>query len=82
MCLPLAKRLPGLLRYVIGRAVSFGPSVANHYRAAFLTFDDAEAVRVAYRPEVGRELRADEKCLISDEEVACIDAREIFPEQP
>ena len=78
---PLARRLPGLRHYVIGRAVDFGPSVADRYRAVFLSFDDAEALRGAYRSEVGRELRADEQRLITDVEVRFVEAQQMLPEQ-
>lgn len=64
---PLARRLPGLRHHVIGRAVDFGPSVADRHRAALLAFDDADALRAAYRSDVGRELRADKKQLIAVE---------------
>lgn len=78
---PLARRLPGLRHYVIGRAVDFGLSVADRYRAVFLSFDNAEALRAAYRSEVGRELRADEKRLVTDAALTFMDAQQILPEQ-
>jgi uncharacterized protein (TIGR02118 family) len=74
---PLARRLPGLRRYVIGRAVDFGPFAADRYRGALLAFDDATALRAAYASEVGRELRVDEKRLIADAVVTFIDAQDI-----
>ncbi len=76
---PLARRLPGLRQYVIGRAVDFGPSVADRHRAALLAFDDADALRAAYRSDVGRELRADEKQLIADAVVVFMEAQQILP---
>ena len=76
---PLARRLPGLRQYVIGRAVDFGPSVADRHRAALLAFDDAGALRAAYRSDVGRELRADEKQLIADAVVVFVEAQQILP---
>ena len=78
---PLARRLPKLRHYVIGHTVDFGPSVADRYRAVFLAFDDAEALRAAYRSDVGRELRADEKRLITDVVLTFTDAQQILPEQ-
>lgn len=76
---PLARRLPGLRHYVIGRAVDLGPARADRHRAAFLAFDDAEALRAAYRSDVGRELRADEKRLITDAVVTFMEAEQIHP---
>ena len=74
---PLARQLPGLRRYIIGRAIDLGPLVAPRQRAAILVFDDAEALRAAYRSEVGRALREDEKRLIADPLVTLIEAEEI-----
>ncbi|MFH1479630.1 MAG: EthD family reductase [Pseudomonadota bacterium] len=76
---PLARRLPGLLYYVIGRPVDFGSSVANRHRAGFLGFNDADALRAAYLSDLGRELRADEKRLITDLIVTFIDGQQILP---
>ena len=66
---PLARRLPGLRRYVIGRPVAVGPTDARRQRAAILVFDDVAALRQAYRSEVGRALREDEKRLIGPADV-------------
>jgi uncharacterized protein (TIGR02118 family) len=63
---PLARRLPGLRRYVIGRPEALGPTAARRQRAAILVFDDVAALRQAYRSEVGRALREDEKRLIGE----------------
>jgi uncharacterized protein (TIGR02118 family) len=76
---PLARRLPGLRHYVIGKASDFGPFAAERYRAALLAFDDAEALRAAYRSEVGRELRADEKRLLADAVATFMEAEQIVP---
>jgi len=67
---PLARRLPGLRRYVIGPAVAVGPAGAQRQRAAILVFDDAVALREAYHSELGRALREDEKRLIGPADVA------------
>ncbi|GIX49612.1 MAG: hypothetical protein KatS3mg131_3823 [Candidatus Tectimicrobiota bacterium] len=74
---PLARRLPGLRRYLIGQAISLGPLAAPRHRAAILAFDSAEALRAAYRSEVGRALREDEKRLIADAFVTLIEGEEI-----
>lgn len=76
---PLARRLPGLRQYVIGRAVDFAAARADRQRAAILVFDDADAMRAAYRSEVGRELRADEKRLVADAIVTFAEAQQILP---
>lgn len=76
---PLARRLPGLRQYVIGRAADFGGVTASRHRVALLAFDDAEALRAAYRSEVGRALRVDEKRLISDAIVTFVEAQQIRP---
>jgi len=77
---PLAKRLPGLRHYFIGRPLDFALSKADRQRAAVLSFDDVEALRAAYRSEVGRELRADEKRMATDVIVTFVDAKQILPE--
>jgi uncharacterized protein (TIGR02118 family) len=76
---PLARRLPGLRHYLIGRAVDFGPAAADRHRAALLAFDDADALRAAYRSDVGCELRADEKRLIADAVVTFVEAEQVHP---
>ena len=78
---PLARRLPGLRQYLIGRAADFGPSAADRHRAALLAFDDADALRAAYRSDVGRELRADERRLITDAAVVFVEAQSVLPTQ-
>jgi uncharacterized protein (TIGR02118 family) len=75
---PLARRLPGLRHYVIGRAVDLGPLAANRYRAALLAFDNTDALREAYRSSVGRALREDEKRLIIDAVVTVVEAQEVI----
>lgn len=66
---PLARRLPGLRRYVVGRPAAVGPAGVGRTRAAILVFDDVAALRRAYRSEVGRALREDEKRLIGAADV-------------
>lgn len=74
---PLARRLPGLRRYVIGPPVAVGPAGARHQRAAILVFDDAAALREAYRSEVGRALREDEKRLIGPADVTYVTGEDV-----
>jgi len=75
---PLARRMPGLLHYVIGRPVEFAGSAVDRHRVAILAFEDAEALRAAYRSEVGRELRADEKRLVVDVLMTCMEGEKIL----
>lgn len=79
---PLARRLPGLRQYVIGRPADFAGTAAARDRAAILVFDDREALRAAYRSEVGRELRQDEKRLIADALTTFVEAEEVRPAGP
>jgi uncharacterized protein (TIGR02118 family) len=74
---PLARRLPGLRRYVIGRPEAVGPAGARGQRAAILAFDDVAALRQAYRSEVGRALREDEKRLIGEADVVYVTGEDV-----
>ena len=74
---PLARRLPGLRQYLIGRPVDFAGVTASRQRAAMLVFDDREALRAAYRSDVGRELRQDEKRLIADAMTTFMEAEDV-----
>ena len=75
---PLARRLPGLRSYVIGRPTDFAGVTATRQRAAVLIFDDREALRAAYRSDVGRELRQDEQRLIADAVTTFMDAEDVL----
>jgi uncharacterized protein (TIGR02118 family) len=74
---PLASRLPGLRRYVMGPLVGTRSIPAERARGAILAFDDLAALRAAYRSPLGVELRADEDRLITDARVILIDGTEI-----
>lgn len=74
---PLARRLPGLRRYVIGPLVGTRTIPADRARGAILAFDSLDALRAAYRSPVGTELRADEQRLIAEPRVILIDGEEI-----
>jgi len=75
---PLARRLPGLRRYTIGRLIETRAIPATQYRGAILAFDSVEALRDAYRSPIGVELRADEQRLLSDPRALLIDGHEIL----
>jgi uncharacterized protein (TIGR02118 family) len=70
----LARRLPGLRHYVIGK-LARGGSDRERYRLAVLAFDSRDALREAYRSPLGRELRADERATIVNARVSWLDAR-------
>ena len=67
----IARRLPGLRNYMIGKLGAGG----DRYRIAILAFDSAEAFRDAYRSAVGAELIKDEEATIRDARVYRLDAR-------
>lgn len=74
---PLARRLPGLQRYVIGKLLETPTVRAERYRGAILGFDTLDALRAAYASPVGRELRQDEKRLIADPRAILIEGETV-----
>jgi uncharacterized protein (TIGR02118 family) len=71
----IARRLPELRNYMIGKLVA-RPGIQNsHYRMAILVFDTIEAYRAAYRSPVGQELLKDETATIRNARVWRLDAR-------
>jgi len=76
----LARRLPGLRHYLIGRfvpPVGMRPDLAppsDRLRMAMLVFDDIETLRAAYRSPAGEELARDEQETIANARVYRIDA--------
>ena len=75
---PLAKRLPGLRRYLIGHPIDFGIATVVHHRAALLAFDDRQVFTEAYRTEIGRELRVDERRTIGEARIFYMDAEDVL----
>lgn len=65
----IARRLPGLRHYMIGRLVEAAGQRPDRLRLALLAFDDAEALRAAYRSPVGAELIKDEDATIANARV-------------
>lgn len=67
---PLAKQLPGLLKYEIndGKIIST-TGHSDIYRIANLYFDTVEAMMTAFKSEIGQRCAADRKILANDEEV-------------
>jgi len=70
----LARRLPGLRHYHIGRLMPVAGTPPELLRMAALVFDDFEALKAAYRSPVGRELANDEEATITNARVYRIDA--------
>jgi uncharacterized protein (TIGR02118 family) len=70
----IARRLPGLRHYMVGRVVAKLGADPERPRVAFLAFDNAEAGREAYRSPVGQELTADEAETIANPRVYRLDA--------
>jgi uncharacterized protein (TIGR02118 family) len=72
----VARRLPGLRYYAIGRLAdrSAPAAKADRLRAAMLVFDSSAAWRAAYRSPVGEELLKDEEASIGNARVHRLDA--------
>jgi len=56
--IPLAKQLPGLLRYTVSRNVTPGRG-KQHYLVAELDWDSMEAMQAAFASEIGQQTGAD-----------------------
>ena len=70
----LARRLPGLRHYMIGRLMPVAGVQPERLHMATLIFDDFEALKAAYRSPAGRELAKDEEATITNARVYRIDA--------
>lgn len=67
--IPLAKQLPGLIRYEINDGPI--PSPTGHsevYRIANLYFDSLEAIKDAFASEIGQKCAADRKIFAPNNE--------------
>jgi uncharacterized protein (TIGR02118 family) len=71
----IARRLPGLRNYIVGKLIQVPGSDITRNRMAILVFDSLEAYRAAYASEVGAELMKDEAATIRNAEVRRLDAR-------
>ncbi len=71
----IARRLPGLRNYIIGKLAPSDDGAPGRYRLAILAFDSPDALRDAYRSPVGRELAEDERATIRNPRVFRLDAR-------
>jgi uncharacterized protein (TIGR02118 family) len=70
----IARRLPGLRHYMVGRLVEAAGRHPDRSRMALLAFDDEAALREAYRSAVGVELIKDEEATIAQARVYRIEA--------
>jgi uncharacterized protein (TIGR02118 family) len=70
----IARRLPGLRNYMVGRPLETAGQHPDRLRIAMLAFDNAQALRDAYRSTVGAELIKDEEATIANARVYRIDA--------
>lgn len=67
---PLAKRLPGLIKYETNKgAVTTITGGVSPYLIGTLYFEDLDAIKNAFASEVGRACAADRRRLASNEEV-------------
>ena len=71
----IARRLPGLRNYIIGKLIKTPGIEDSRYRMATLVFDSLDAYRAAYASPVGRELLKDEAATIRNARVYRLDAR-------
>ena len=71
----IARRLPGLRNYIIGRLIKTPGIEESRYRMAILVFDSLDAYRAAYASPAGRELLKDEAATIRNARVYRLDAR-------
>jgi len=71
----IARRLPGLRNYIIGKLIKTPGIDDSRYRMATLVFDTLEAYRAAYASPAGRELLKDEAATIRNARVYRLDAR-------
>src|SRR5260370_20096988 len=65
----IARRLPGLRNYVIGKLIKTPGIEDARYRMAILAFDSLDAYRAAYASPAGRELLKDEAATIRNARV-------------
>jgi uncharacterized protein (TIGR02118 family) len=71
----IARRLPGLRNYIIGKLIKTSGIEDSRYRMATLVFDSLDAYRAAYASPAGRELLKDEEATIRNARVYRLDAR-------
>jgi len=67
--IPLAKQLPGLIKYEISDAAIASTTGHSAYRIANLYFESLEAMMNAFQSEIGQKCAVDRKILANNEEV-------------
>ena len=70
----IARKLPNLRHYMVGRLVEAAGRQPDRSRFALLAIDNTEALRAAYRSAVGTELLKDEEVTIANARVFSIEA--------
>ena len=66
--IPLAKQLPGLIKYEISEAAIASTTGHSAYRIANLYFDSMEAIKNAFASKIGQQCAADRKILAPNNE--------------
>lgn len=74
---PLARKLPGLKRYIVGPITKTRGGPSQFERCAMLVFESRDALRNAYRSEIGKALIEDENRLIGDYHVSFVEGDEV-----
>jgi uncharacterized protein (TIGR02118 family) len=67
--IPLAKQLPGLIKYEINDGGIVSPTGHASYRIANLYFESMEAMKNSFASEIGQKCAADRRILAKDEDV-------------
>jgi uncharacterized protein (TIGR02118 family) len=71
----IARGLPGLRNYIVGKLIKTVGIEDSRYRIAVLVFDSLDAYRAAYASPAGRELLKDEAATIRNARAYRLDAR-------
>lgn len=67
---PLAKQLPGLIKYEVGRGPIISTTGDNDvYLIGYLFFDNMETMKASFATEIGKACAADRKILAGDDMV-------------
>lgn len=77
---PLAKELPGLLKYEVSDGSILSTTGHSVYRIAHLYFDSMESMRSAFTSEIGQKCAADRKILApkpEDVQIYLYDTKEL-----
>ncbi len=66
--IPLAKKLPGLIKYEISHRSIYSPSAnTDTYLIAILYFENLEAIKKAFASQDGKKCAEDRKILVPNE---------------